>query len=67
MTPREQVIMVLSAIVLGGGGLLFLLDYVTEQWSNHLTRERTWKQIEMRCSRERHPSYQAPLFDQDAP
>jgi hypothetical protein len=67
MTPREQVIAVLFGIVLGGGGILFMLDYVTELWSNHLQRERVWREIEIRSSRERHPSFHAALFDQDAP
>lgn len=65
MTPREQVVTVLFGIVLGGGGILFMLDYLTELYSNHLARERTWREIEIRSSRARHPSSHAPLFDQE--
>ena len=65
MTPRDQV-----ALFLFGGLPLFALillalDYVVERIDTERARARTWREIEVRCSRERHPSFRAPLFDQD--
>ena len=67
MTPREQVIVVLFGILFSGIGLLWALDVLSEKLETYWTRERQWRAIDVRCSRERHPSYRAPLFDQDNP
>jgi len=66
MTPREQVIIILFAIVIGGMATLWLLDWASEQITLYRNRERTWREIEIRSSRERHPSNQVSVFDQDA-
>ena len=61
MTPREQIALFLFTVTIGGLGILGLLDYV---WGR-VEREKQWRLIEMRCSRERHPSFQVSVFDQD--
>ena len=63
MTMREQV-----ALVIFGGipvvlGFLWVVDYVAEHIDNALSRRATWREIEVRSSRERHPSFQASLYD----
>jgi hypothetical protein len=63
MTMREQVAIALVAIFTGAIGFIFLVDYVAEQIDNALTRRRTWREIEVRCSRERHPSFQSSLYN----
>jgi len=63
MTMRDQVAIALVAIFTGAIGFLFLVDYVAEQVDNALTRRRTWREIEVRSSRERHPSFQASLYN----
>ena len=65
MTMREQV-----ALVIFGGlpvvvGFLWVVDYVAEHIDNALSRRRTWREIDVRSSRERHPSFQSSLYDQD--
>ena len=61
----EQAVLAPVVLLFGATGLLYLLDWASEQIDDYLVREKQWKSIEMRCSRERHPSYRAPLFDQD--
>jgi NADH:ubiquinone oxidoreductase subunit 6 (subunit J) len=63
MTERYQVAIALVAIFTGAIGFLFLVDYVAEQVDNALTRRRTWREIEVRCSRERHPSFQSSIYN----
>lgn len=66
MTPREQVCLFLFGGLPLVVILLCALDYAAEKYDEYKSRERVWREIEMRCSRERHPSFKAPLFDQDA-
>ena len=56
-------IVVLFALLFGGIGLVWLVDYLAEEIDDYMTRSRTWREIEVRCSRERHPSFQASLYD----
>jgi hypothetical protein len=66
MTPREQIALWLLMVCGGAITGLYLLDWAWEKYDEYQARERTWKLIEMRCSRERHPSYRVSVFDQDA-
>lgn len=66
MTPREQVALWLFWVLGSTIVILYALDYAVEQIDNARSRARTWREIELRCSRERHPSFRAQLFDQDA-
>jgi hypothetical protein len=66
MTVREQVALFLFLCCGTGLTILCLLDYVAEKYDEYKSRERVWREIEMRCSRERHPSSRVQLFDQDA-
>ena len=63
MTMFEQVAIALVTIFTGAIGFLFLVDYVAEQVDEYLSRARTWREIEVRSSMERHPSFQASLYD----
>ena len=63
LTTREQVVLALFVLGFGGIGLLYLIDWVSEQVDDYLSREKVWREIDVRCSRERHPSYQASLYD----
>ena len=65
MTMLDQVGLGLFVMLFGAVGLLYLADWVSEQIDDYLVREKQWRAIDVRCSRERHPSYRAPLFDQD--
>lgn len=65
MTPREQVILFLFGALPLVVVLLCALDLALEQYDDYRAREKSWRAIEVRCSRERHPSFQAQLFDQD--
>ena len=67
MTPRDQVILFLFGALPLVIIALCLLDLVVEKYDDYKARENVWREIEVRCSRERHPSSRAPLFDQDAP
>ncbi len=55
-------------LVAGSGaiGILLLLDLIMEHYDDYKSRERVWREIEIRSSRERHPSFQVSVFDQDA-
>jgi len=63
MTMHEQVAVVLFGLLFGSLFLLWIVDTVSESISDHLSRARTWREIEVRCSMERHPSFQASLYD----
>ena len=63
MTMREQVALVLFGLLFGSISMFWLIDFVAEQVDDYLSRARTWREIEVRCSRERHPSFQASLYD----
>ena len=57
-------------LLLAGSGaiaILLLLDLLAEKYDEYKSRERVWREIEIRSSRERHPSFQVSVFDQDAP
>ena len=66
MTPREQVALFVMLFGVLALTLLYLLDLVTEKWEAYQAREKVWREIEVRCSRERHPASRVQLFDQDA-
>ena len=53
--------------VFGTCGLIAIADYVWAQVDEYRARERVWRGIEIRSCRERHPSNQVSVFDQDAP
>ena len=67
MTPREQVILFLFGALPLVVVLLCALDLALEQYDDYRARERVWREIEIRSCRERHPSNQVSVFDQDAP
>jgi hypothetical protein len=54
------VLVVLSLIV---GGLFYTIDALAENLDNYMSRRRTWREIDVRSSMERHPSFQASLYD----
>jgi hypothetical protein len=60
---HAQVFLVLFVLLFGALGLLWLLDWSGEKLDGYLTRERTWREIEVRSSMQRHPSFQASLYD----
>jgi hypothetical protein len=66
MTPREQIALFLFIMLSTGLLVLWALDVLAEKVEAFKSREQVWREIEMRSSRERHPSSKAPLFDQDA-
>jgi len=65
MTPRDQVILFLFGALPLVIVLLCALDWVVEKYDDYKARENVWREIEVRCSRERHPSFRATLFDQE--
>ena len=66
MTPREQIALFLFGALPLVIVLLCALDWLVEQYDDYKSRERVWREIEIRSSRERHPSFQVSVFDQDA-
>lgn len=63
MTPREQIALFLFTVTMVGITVPWGLVVVWEAWGERRDRERTWRAIDLRCARERHPSYQEPIYD----
>ena len=65
LTVREYVALWLFVVLGSAITILFLLDWAVEQYDDYRQRERIWQSIEVRSSRERHPSNRVSVFDQD--
>ena len=63
MSEGAQIALALLVFGLGGIGFLWLADLVMEQVDDHIVRERQWRAIDIQHARERHPSYQVPIYD----
>jgi len=66
LTMREYVALWLFAVMGSLIVILYGLDWAWEQVEDYRHREMLWRNIEIQSARERHPSYQVPMFDQDA-
>ena len=65
LTVREQVALFLFTVLLLAIAILWAGDVLLEKYDEFKSRERVWREIEIRSSRERHPSFQVSVFDQD--
>jgi uncharacterized membrane protein YbhN (UPF0104 family) len=63
LTVREQVALFLFTVLLLAIAILWAGDVLLEKYDEFKSRERVWREIEIRSSRERHPSFRASLYD----